>query len=117
MSAPSIPSDAPPEVQAPVERLADRLWAAERAHSDIEDELVDVLQSIFEDRWADFTSDHYDRSIEIYGVPADFVLDDAAKLALREAGFDRVWTHVALSRGNGEAGERAYGLRPPKEAP
>jgi hypothetical protein len=92
--------------------LADRLWAAERAASRAEDELLDILQSILGDRWDDFTTDYYDRSIEIYGVPEDFVLDDAGQLALREAGFHRAWTHVDLRRSGGEKGERAYGLLP-----
>lgn len=92
--------------------LADRLWAAERAAYRVDDELVDVVQSILGDRWEDYTTDDYDRSIEIYGVPADFVLDEAGQFALREAGFHRAWIHVALTRGNGEQGERAYGLAP-----
>jgi hypothetical protein len=97
--------------------LADRLWAAERAASRGEDELLDILQSILGDRWDDFTTDYYDRSIEIFGVPADFVLDDAGQLALREAGFHRAWTHVDdLRRSGGEKGERAYGLLPKESA-
>lgn len=91
--------------------IADRLWAAEPVVSLIEEELADMLDVIIGPHgWDDFTTDHYDRSIEIYGVGPDVVLSSDDQEKLRAAGFDRCWTHTHKTDTR-QPGERSYWLR------
>jgi hypothetical protein len=88
--------------------LADRLFAAERAVTLVEDELHELLITILGgDGYEDVTHDHYDRSIEIYGVGPDVVLSADDQEKLRAAGFDRCWTHVHKTEAR-QPGERSY---------
>ncbi|HEU4731739.1 MAG TPA: hypothetical protein VFT22_27775, partial [Kofleriaceae bacterium] len=74
--------------------LADEIFAAtlamDRAEIKAYELLVDLLG---ENGCTDWTTDHYDRSIEIFGVAPGLVLSEAQQRALREAGFSRCWTH------------------------
>lgn len=75
--------------------LASRVHDAHHAVDRIEAELCEVvtaacgeLEAGDEEEW---TTDHYDNSIEVYGVG---VIDlDAAAAKLKEAGFSKVWLH------------------------
>ncbi len=91
---------------------AECLWEAAREVDRIEDEIGDVLNAIFgAEGWDDFTTDPYDRSIEVFGVHRDFELNATDIGWLRSTGFDRAWTHVHKTKTH-EPGERQYGLRP-----
>lgn len=72
--------------------LAARYYRAYATFHDIEDEIVEKLSAAGVDV-EDFTADHYDESIEIYGLVlsvSDVVLDDT----LRQMGFKLVWVHA-----------------------
>lgn len=75
--------------------LARRAHAAYAAIVKVEDELVRVVTAACGELRvgdeAEWTTDHYDNSIEVYGV-GEIDLDSAAA-KLKESGFSRVWLH------------------------
>lgn len=98
---------------------AERLWKAELEHTQLEDELITLLTSIFTATgFASFTTDHYDRSLEIYGVARDRKLSSDELQALADFGLGQVWTHSSLLRHDAGDLERHYSLpdaRPAKD--
>lgn len=92
--------------------MAAKLFNAQRALCDVQDEIEQELISagILPPGWDDWWHDHYDTSIEIKGVPADFVLTDEHLMTLHDMGFSRVWTHA-------DGGERYYSTKPRASAP
>jgi hypothetical protein len=87
--------------------MAAKLFNAQRALCDVQDEIEQKLISagILPPGWDDWWHDHYDTSIEIKGVPADFVLTDEHLMTLHDMGFSRVWTHA-------DGGGRYYSTKP-----
>ena len=72
--------------------IARELFRAELGLRQAEDQLDELLDSLFGDRpddWSDYHYDRSDRSLEVFSViPADAAFD-----ALVRAGFQRVWLH------------------------
>jgi len=94
--------------------LADRLFTAKRDYEHVEVEVCHVLWSIFgSGGWEDFTADHYDRSIEVFGVKEDVRLTPDQQQMLWDKGFERCWTHVARERADNEIGEIYYYVEKP----
>ena len=79
-----------------------RLFDGTAAESILEEQLEDAGVLYKSIGW-----DHYDNSIELYGVPSKYRLDDKAIEVIRNAGFaiafvnhvDKWETHYAASRG------------------
>ena len=62
--------------------IADRLFDASSAEADLEEQLSDAGVTFTRLGW-----DHYDCSVEIYGVPNDYRLSLAAQRVIHAAGF------------------------------
>jgi hypothetical protein len=92
------------------ETFAECLWAAEREVARLEDELGDTLDELFgESGWQDFQTDHYDRSIEVFGVVEPQLLPDNSRAKLAAEGFRKAWLH-ADPKERGKPGEHFYSL-------
>ena len=90
--------------------LAAKLFRAERAMSDAQEEIEEALvkAGIFQSLtrgWEDWWHDNYDTSIEIKFSGANVALTDEHLMALHDMGFSRVWTH-------GSDGELFYSTKP-----
>lgn len=68
--------------------LAQECHAAVRALDMVEQKIGALLSDVAV-KWSDFTTDHYDNSIEVYGVTPSSAIHDACKAA----GFTLVWQH------------------------
>lgn len=86
--------------------LAQDLWAAEATAGAVEEQIGDVLDRVFGvNGWTDFITDHYDESVEVFGVAATVAVGDELKDVFRACGFRRVWLHEHASETR-RAGER-----------
>lgn len=77
--------------------LAEELFTAMRQVYKQESALYDFIETLElgGDGWQDWSYDDYDTSLEIYVVPPDRRLSEAAKAKALEAGFSIVWlNHV-----------------------
>lgn len=111
-------SPARKKVSEMTKMLSTRLFEANWAAGLVEEEVCDFLNEVLGDgTWEDFTSDWYDRSIEIFGVK--YGLTPEQQERLWSQGFHRCWTHTLPTReGSGpETGERSYAAQQPKNEP
>ena len=89
--------------------LADRLFDAQRRNTKMEDETCQFLHDVLgQSNGHDYTADHYDSSIEVFGVKEDLILSEEQRQKFWAAGFDRVWTHVVAERHDDEIGVHYY---------
>lgn len=72
--------------------IADGIFQAEFALGAAEERLVMALDTVAGDTWDDFTTDWYDRSVEVYFllVPSD---PEAVAEKMFDAGFTVCWVH------------------------
>lgn len=94
-------------------KLAQQLFDAKFASDRVEEEVCEMLWALLgKGGYEDFTFDHYDRSIEIFGVKPDLVLTVEQQQGFWAHGFERCWTHVALERSGVEGDdEKFYAVR------
>lgn len=86
--------------------LAQDLWKATSTVNNIEEQIGDVLDRLFgAEGWTDFTTDHYDQSIEVFGVALSVTTGEALRDVFRAMGVKRVWLHEHASETR-RAGER-----------
>ena len=94
---------------------ADELFNLQLKTSIAEFELTEMFEQFSDPfTWEDFGYDHYDCSLEIYGVPENYQFEREDLNLLANYGFRQVWTHVCNkdNRTLGhEKGEQYYNLR------
>lgn len=88
---------------------AEQMWRAEMIFSQFEMDLHEVCEH-FAIPYQDWTHDHYDSSLELYGFIPGYVLSEDQQRALFRFGFWQVWTHTA-QRHDPEDEEHHYSQR------
>ena len=84
--------------------LAATVFATSIAFAKAEDELIELLWRLYGERGhSEFTFDHYDESIEVYGCTPTAAAFDG----LRDAGFARIWQHAHPEEDRDRCGCRA----------
>lgn len=73
--------------------LAQELFDAQLKLFAADSKLYDLVETLGlgEDGWEDWSYDHYDTSLELYGCPPELRLSDEAIAKVKEADFSIIW--------------------------